>query len=98
MDKRDARALLSGYLSGKLKPESQEGLADLINAHRILKYPMPQSLGTEFAAIWQKDLPAGYTAIVWAEGSQMRYAAVKSGHENRFQQMIDNPNDIDDID
>jgi hypothetical protein len=97
MDKRDARALIGGFLSKTLQPKNLPGLLDLVDAHRILNYPMPETLGADIAKEWQKEVPPGYRAVVWAEGRVMRFAVVKEKFLNRFVQMVDNPNDITDI-
>lgn len=97
MNKRKARKLVTQYWSDDVKDLADLDYLQVSDAFKFLNIEPPEALGLEIARKWQEELPPGYVAVCWPENGRMRLAAVKRKFENRFRQMIANPNDTDDI-
>lgn len=97
MNKKEARRIVAAYWENGEEHVEMVDLMAVADAHIVLKIPQPEPLGSAIAKAWNGQLPDGYTAVVWADGRQMRYAAVKQKFVRRFVQMIENPNDTDDV-
>jgi len=98
MEKQEARDMIGQFLTGHLVPETIKELEQLVDAHLLLLYPVPQPLLSSLQALHQEQAPLGYTVIVQTYKDRTRVLYVKTRHLKRFGQMIANPNDTDDVD
>jgi len=98
MEKQEARDVIGQFLTGHLVPETIAELEQLVDAHLLLLYPVPQPLLTDLQRKHQAQAPLGYTVIIQTYKDRTRVLYVKTKHLRRFGQMIANPNDTDDVD
>lgn len=96
MNKSEARQIVNAHMGGQDERDDHEGIANQIDAYMTLKMPVPQTLCNRFAAAVQEASGDRHVAIVQPYKGRVRTWLVRKGHERRFKQMLDDPQDATD--
>jgi hypothetical protein len=93
LTKSQAKAVVGEYLSAGIAPSDPDTIKQYVDAHRRLKYSVPQPLCAALEIAMRESVPEGFTPRVLMYKGRLRVAVIKQGFENRFEEMLEEQED-----